>query len=191
MESVEYSTHGHVMVENSLWKHYLCYECHNGISPLFVSRLWRYSEVLLRRWWWWCCKGHILRFCRIVEEKVFLGDFPTGRVDGDHRIANLVGPGFHHFRNINVPINVIHSLKISHKLVWWFMKVLIWASKLKFKFFTVCKYCQRSFCSAFLYLRSDRYFWERPKEKGRVAGWILDFNKKCSKSEKEFQWQNF
>lgn len=83
-------------------------------------------EVLLRRLYCWCCKGHILRLCRIVEEKVFLGDFPTGRVDGDHRIANLVGPGFHHFGNINVPINFIHSLKIGHKLVWWFMKSKSW-----------------------------------------------------------------
>lgn len=71
---------------------------------------------------WWCCKRHIPRFCRIVEEKVLLGDFPSSCVDGDNRIADLVGPGFHHCRNIKVARILIHSLQMGHRLVWLFTK---------------------------------------------------------------------
>lgn len=92
------------------------------ISLWYFTTYFVYLTKWILLWWWWCCKRLMPRICRIVEEKVLLGDFPSRCVDGDNRIAHLAGPAFHHCGNINVTRILIHSLQMGHKLGWQFMK---------------------------------------------------------------------
>ncbi len=48
---------------------------------------------------------------------MLLEDFSSVSVNGDNRIANLIGPGIHHLGNIGVTAILIYGLQTWHKSV--------------------------------------------------------------------------
>lgn len=58
-----------------------------------------------------CWRQNLLRLGALVVQEVPLVSLAGGGVDGDDRIADLIGPRVHHFGNIDDTTVLIHCLQ--------------------------------------------------------------------------------